>query len=350
MKVLFACNSYYPNLGGAEKVCRDMVHLLQKRGHDVVVLTQPAADRENNYDMTIFKEFKATSSYSIMKGLPEYLKNTPFDVYISFGYGKYFTDEIGRFCKKNGLKSIFMPCGDFHTKQNDPKKLLYGIVFGRESFLNYNIIITATEAEKQHWVKLRNVPEYKFHVVPYVLDKDFAKFKPTDIVKKNKLTPNEYILYIGRTGPNKKISWLIKGFIDTESQLMLVIAGLGTDSPELKGLADKHGEPRNNIMFLGKVSEDDKKTLIANAKVCAFPSTYESFGMVILESIALGTPVLLSNIPSFKELVRDNTVFFENTVASMSERLTAYLSSAKTKRLPEVNFAKDMNKFIELVE
>ena len=349
MNILFACNSYYPNLGGAEKVCKDMVHLLKHAGHNVVVLTQPVKEREENYDMTVFKEFDAKSAYSYMPELNEFLQESDFDVYISFGYGKYFTDEIGRFCKASGKKSIFMPCGDFHTNQGDWKKILYAAIIGKQSFNNYDVVITATEWEKQHWVDKYKVSEKKFCVIPYVLDSNFAKYKTTEILKLNKLKEKDYLLYIGRTGPNKKINWLIKAFIDSECKIPLVVAGLGTDSEDLKGLAMKHGEPRDNIKFLGKVSEDDKKTLIANAKVCVFPSLYESFGMVILESIALGTPVLLSNIPSFKELVKDNTVFFENTVASMSERLTAFLSSTDASRLPKVNFATDMNKLLWLV-
>ena len=347
MNILFACNSYYPNLGGAEKVCRDMVHLLKGAGHSVTVLTQPVSEREENYDMTIFKELKAKSSYSYMPELKQFLQDSDFDVYISFGYGKYFTDEIGRFCKERGKKSIFMPCGDFHTNQGDWKKILYAKLFGRQSFLNYDTIVTATKWEMVHWVEKYNVSMDKFVVIPYVLDASFTKFTPTSIVEKNGLTSKDYILYIGRTGPNKKIRWLIKAFIDSEQKGPLVVAGLGTDSEEFKGLANKHGEPRENIKFFGKVSEDDKKTLIQNAKVCMFPSTYESFGMVILESIVLGTPVLLSDIPSFRELVKDNTVFFENTVDSMSERLNVFLSSPQS--LPKVNFATDMNKLLELV-
>jgi len=332
-------------VGGAEKVCKDIVSLLQRSGHDVVVATQPVVNR---VDKKIVKEFQATSSYSKMRELKQYLDETPFDVYISFGYGKYFSDVIGRFCRRHKKKSIFMPCGDFHTNQKSVTKRLYSILLGRKSFLNYDTIVTATEWEKQHWIKKYHVPASKFVVIPYVLAPDFAKFRPTKIVSINALAPKEYLLYIGRTGPNKKVDWLIKAYMEGGCKIPLVIAGLGTDAEALQDLAVKYCQQNENIKFLGQISENDKKTLISNAKVCVFPSTYESFGMVILESIVLGTPVLLSDIPPFRELIKDNTVFFENTVDSIAERLVVYLS--RQQSLPKVNFAKDMNKFLELIK
>jgi glycosyltransferase involved in cell wall biosynthesis len=324
VKILFACNSFPPAIGGAEKVCKDIVDsLVEKFGRQsVVVLTQPCKNREFS-DTILFAEFTAKTAYSYMPELNNFLNKHSFDLYISFGYGKYFTDAIGKFCKKNNKKSIFMPCGDFHTNKEDIKKILYEKLYGKKSFNNYNRIITATKWEKEHWVKKYKINSDKIDVLPYELEKDFNKFKEDKLIE-----DKDYILYIGRSGPNKLIDLLIKAYNIILPEEKLIIAGIGTDKKKYKDMAET-----KNIQFLGQVTNDQKKTLIKNAKVCVFPSSFESYGIIILECAALGTPVLVSNIGPFKELVKNEEFIFENTEESLVKCLLSFLCRKENPKL-----------------
>jgi len=328
-KILFACNAYPPSLGGAEKVCKRMVEILSKEG-EVTVLTQYHPDRK---DKTRIVELPSSTSYSYMPKLKEYLNTHDFDLYISFGYGKYFTDTIGSWTRRHKKPSVVMPCGFFHTNQRSPFKVLYAMTMTKRSLNNYTIRVTATEWEKEFWHRKFGVTNLNSFVIPYNLEPDFTKFKETNILKKKKLKSKEYILYIGRSGPNKLIQLLIDAYNKTDKKLPLVIAGKGNQDFNYLPRTDVFLETYTdediarmktnfNILSMGTISEDDKKTLIKSAKLCIFPSSFESFGMVLLESLALKTPTIGSNIGPFKEILQKDSLLFENNINALARKIS----------------------------
>jgi len=329
MRIVFLCNSFYPHIGGAEFVCKDIVDTLSQQ-HDVTVITQPASDRANSEYNII--ELKAVTSYSIMKELPNTFDIIQPDLFISFGYGKFFSDFTGKYAKDHGKPFIFMPCGDFHTNQDDVKKIIYGKFMGAKVFNFANTVITATHGEKFHWMIKHNVPQEKIKVIPYNLPKDFTK-----INIKEPIVKEDYYLYIGRTGPNKKIAEMIEGYIMSGTKKRLIIAGKGTDSNEIKNLCNER------ISVLGPVSEDIKKILIKDARAVVYPSNFESFGLVLLEADAFGTPFFMSNIQPFNELASGNPYIFENNPISISKVFKE--NDTKKLKSPKIilpNFEKEL--------
>jgi len=307
-------------IGGAEKVCKNAVDILSEQ-HDVTVLTQPHAGRKG---MPNVVELQGKTVYSYMPGFKDFLNNNSFDLYISFGYGKYFTDTIMSWCKRHNKKSIYMPCGDFHTQSNKLFKKLYAFFIGGIAFKKATKIITATEWEKQHWLKKYNkigtkkISPDKIVVIPYNLEKDFAKFEKIKDISNlyPRMKIKNYLLYIGRSGPNKLIELLINSYQKSEMKIPLVIAGIGTNSEKYRKLSET-----GNIIFMGKVTEDGKKNLIQQAKLCIFPSSYESFGLILLESVALGTPVIGSDIGPFRELLQDYGLLFKNNIPALTRKI-----------------------------
>jgi len=338
MRIVFLCNSFWPNIGGAELVCKDIVDTLSQK-HDVTVITQPSVSRSNSKYNII--ELTAVTSYSLMSGLRGELKTLSPDIIISFGYGKSFSDVSSRFAKRNKIPFVFMPCGDFHTNKTALSKRAYGLLIGRTCFRNATKIITATEWEKQHWIKKYNSPKEKFSVIPYNLPKDFTKYKKSTNFKfKN----TKYFLYIGRTGPNKRLDLLVDAFTYFKfPDIDLVIAGKGTDAKHIK----QYVGDNKNTHIVGQISEDEKKELIDNAHAVIFPSSYESFGMVLLEAAAFKTPYLMSNIPPFKELSPNNQYIFENNLLEIGSQMKRALNSPKFIDIIVPNFKHELNKVIE---
>lgn len=62
------------------------------------------------------------------------------------------------------------------------------------------------------------------------------------------------------------------------------------------------GSLSQNIIFTGYISDEELKNLIKHASMLIQPSIYEGFGIPPLESLFLGTPVLISDIPVFREI------------------------------------------------
>lgn len=310
-KILFACNAYDPMIGGAEKVCKRMVEILSKDS-EVTVLTQPCPERKDKIGIV---EMKGKSSYSYMPELNKYLNTHDFDLYISFGYGKYFTDYIGWWTKKHNKPSIVMPCGFFHTNQKALSKVLYSTIATKFSLNNFSARVTATAWEKDFWNTRFGVTNSNSFVISYNLEPGFTNFKSTKILSEYKLKNKKYLLYIGRTGPNKLIDLLIEAYNKTDKKIPLVIAGKGTEIYRTMGYDKK-------IIVIGGVSEDEKKTLIKGAKLCIFPSSFESFGMVLLESLALKTPTIGSNIGPFKEILQRDELLFENNSDALARKIS----------------------------
>ena len=99
------------------------------------------------------------------------------------------------------------------------------------------------------------------------------------------ISPNigEYYLIVGRLVPYKKFDLAIEAFNDLGKQLIIV--GTGPELFKLKKIA------KNNIKFLGLVSDDYLSVLYSRAKALIFPQE-EDFGIVPLEAMASGRPVI----------------------------------------------------------
>lgn len=120
--------------------------------------------------------------------------------------------------------------------------------------------------------------------------------------------PGKFILFIGTLEPRKNLTRLLEAFEQIDSDYHLVIAGKKgwrySEAMELMASSKKKGF----IHYLGYVPEEDKPALLKLAKVFAWPSMYEGFGLPVLEAMAVGTPVLTSNVTSLPEVVGNSAV------------------------------------------
>ena len=134
----------------------------------------------------------------------------------------------------------------------------------------------------------------------------------------SKIIDEPYYLYIGNIKPHKGLNILLDAFekISNTCSRKLVIVGnqdnfLTSDKKIFKRLSALSS--RKDIVFTGYVDQTQLINIISNAYCLIQPSIYEGFGLPPLEAMHLGTPVILSNIPVFKELFSDFPVtFFES--------------------------------------
>lgn len=127
-------------------------------------------------------------------------------------------------------------------------------------------------------------------------------------IKGKKNTEDPYIIYIGTIQPRKNLIRLMEAVarIDT-LQLVIVgkIKGEGKEgwkykeilkAPESLGIGDR-------VEFKGFVPTEDLPELISSAQAFVLPSLYEGFGIPVLEAMACGTPVIVSNVSSLPEVI-----------------------------------------------
>jgi glycosyltransferase involved in cell wall biosynthesis len=147
--------------------------------------------------------------------------------------------------------------------------------------------------------------------------------------------PEEFILYVGTLEPRKNIVRLVKAFkqgvVDRGSPHHLVVAGrkgwLYDDIfREVKSL-NLHGR----VHFLGHIEHRDLAGLYSMARVLAYPSLYEGFGLPCLEAMSCGTPVIASERSSLPELVADCALLIDPmSIDSIADALARICADAKS--------------------
>ncbi len=127
-----------------------------------------------------------------------------------------------------------------------------------------------------------------------------------------------YFLFIGTIERRKGIGLLLDGYADYLKQggtKELFILGKGKDN-DIVEMIEKFEIP--SMKYFGYVSSEKKKILIENCSAIIFPSYAEGFGIPPMEGLIYGKPIILSNIPVFKEIYSDIGNFFNLDVVNKS--------------------------------
>jgi glycosyltransferase involved in cell wall biosynthesis len=127
------------------------------------------------------------------------------------------------------------------------------------------------------------------------------------------LEPGHFFLFVGTIEPRKNLGLALDAFEKLPKTIQyefpFVLAGKpGWDAEVLERL---RSDKNPNIHYLDYVSENERTWLYQNATVTIVPSHYEGFGMMTLESLALGTPTTTSDIPPQREILGASGQYFD---------------------------------------
>ncbi len=153
--------------------------------------------------------------------------------------------------------------------------------------------IALTDFQKQKFVA-SGFPAEKFTVKPNFVDPDPCE----------RANAGEYAVYVGRLAEDKGLRVLLNAWKQLRTPYPLQIVG---DGPERAGLESQARTLQlSGVTFSGRLSRPETMAAIKNARFIVVPSTwYETFGMIIAESFACGTPVLCSRLGAMAEIVTD---------------------------------------------
>ena len=172
-------------------------------------------------------------------------------------------------------------------------------------------ILAPTEREHDSLIRLYGAPAEKIGVVPCGVNLDlFYPAVKTAARKKLGLDPADTILlYVGRFEALKGLNTLLEAmtYLRDDRRLRLVIVGGDDDeTPEFQTMAQttKALGIEEKVNFIGRIDQRDLPTYYGAADALVMPSYSESFGMVGLEALACGRPVVTTPVGAVDSLVR----------------------------------------------
>jgi glycosyltransferase involved in cell wall biosynthesis len=175
-------------------------------------------------------------------------------------------------------------------------------------------VIVNTQVVKEEAAALLKLPEEKIDIIP-LAPSGFYRLNTQgelDPKEARRFTMKDYILYVGTVEPRKNLKVLIRAYKDIKRKydLALVIAGgPGWYHKDIVSYPKELGI-EGDVIYTKYVDETSLLYLYRHASVFVYPSLYEGFGLPPLEAMACGIPVLISDIPSLREVTGDAALTF----------------------------------------
>ena len=340
MKIGIICpyNLYRP--GGVPKLVWAWHKELRKRGHDAILIAPKPRKHEGPVEEGVMlfgtstelnTPFRTKADVSIHAGpieIKEYLDEQQFDIL-------HFHEPWVPMLPLQILnKSTSINIATFHAKLPDMR--VYKAIgkaaapYARSIVKKLDYMVSVSDAAADY---IQTIIEDKIDIIPNGVDLEY--FDPSKIEPYPQYDDDvKTILYLNRLEKRKGPDLLLKAYrrlVKKHDDVRLIMASDGDMRSSLEAYVAAYDLPR--VEFVGFVSDEEKLRLYKSADLYCAPSPYgESFGVVILEALAMQTPVLGGNNPGY--------------AVSLAERADDYLvdtrtTTAFTKRLEELLYNED---------
>lgn len=162
-------------------------------------------------------------------------------------------------------------------------------------------IIAVSDATRQDLAKHYGVGSL---AIPHGVEPQFFE------IAKRRL-PEDYLLCVSTLHPHKNIDRLLRVYAQAPDLPKLIITGL-------RGFATRQLEAMrpDSVQFTGWIPREQLYALYRGARGFIYPSTFEGFGMPVLEAMAAGVPVACSDIPPLREIGGSTVQYFDPTKES----------------------------------
>lgn len=303
MRVVLSCPYAWDAPGGVQVHVRDLAARLTSRGHDVLVLA-PARERTADHDVRVV-------------GRPIRIPYGGKVAPICFSRASW--RRIGRalevfepdvvhahepFSPSTSMLSVLATdapvVATFHAYHARSRLLEAAAPLLRTVARRIDAAVAVSRAAARF---VSSVVAGDVEIVPNGVDVD--RFADPGASAAD-LPAGRRLLWVGRLDPQKGFPVLVRAFARLAADfddLSLVVAGDGRDRNSVEWLPD---DARRRVVMLGSVPNDHLPPYHAAAEVFAAPATgHESFGIVLVEALAAGVPVVASDIPGYREVIRD---------------------------------------------
>ncbi len=285
MRIAIVTDAWSPQVNGVVRTLKAVSGELARRGHEVTVLSP---EGRRSIPMPFYPEIRLALTGSRTLGR-EILALAPDALYIAtegpLGWA------ARKHCKRHGIPFTT----GFHTRFADYLALRFplpGLAAASWSMLrrfhaaSETVLVPTRSIAKD--LEARGFGQ----VTVWTRGVDHALFRPNerDVLD----LPRPVSLYAGRLAPEKNI----EAFLGLDLPGTKLVIG---DGPQRAGLERRFPE----AVFLGFRFDEELARMMAAADVFVFPSLTDTFGLVMLEAMACGTPVAAFDVPSPIDVVTD---------------------------------------------
>ena len=353
MKILMLSWEYPPRIvGGIARVVHDLSQRLIKDGHEVTVVTYRDGDvpyYENDKGVNVYR----VDNYMIHpNNFIDWIMQLNFNMIAKASeiineQGKFDVihahDWLVAYSAKTLKESYKIPIvTTIHATESGRNSGIHDevqrYINDSEWLLTYESteVIVNSNFMKNDLQRLFGLPYEKINVIPngISLNNFSGVEKDYDFRRKYAMDNEKIILYVGRLVYEKGIQHLIGAMpkiLANYHDAKLVICGKGGMIDELKQETRNLGI-ENKVYFAGYCDSKTVQKMYKCADIAVFPSTYEPFGIVALEAMLAGIPIVVSDVGGLNEIVEHGVTGMKSYAGnsnSISDSVLSLLFDAK---------------------
>ncbi|MFC1936879.1 glycosyltransferase [Chloroflexota bacterium] len=316
MRILHCIPFLSPKMGGSVQVVYHVSKQQAAMGHRVMVAASDHALAEaqfeiDGFELQSFSEQFVGSGFFICKGLTRWvIQNLDrFDIVNLHLFRTYHNPIVAKTANRFGVPYVVIAHGTLPIIS--PYKLikkLYDVLWGNRVLKRAAHCIAVSPFEVGEYREY-NLPVNKITVTYNGLNLDeFKDLPPVGSFKQKMCIPKDdrILLFVGRIHRRKGIEYLIQALptiLAAKPGVRLLV--VGPDDGEVRRLEKmvEKLELRLSVAFLGPLYDVDKMAAMIDADLVVNPATKEIFGLVSMEALMCGTPVLVANDSGSGELL-----------------------------------------------
>ena len=324
MRILYALNSSQP--GGMEQHVLDLVCGMLKNGHEVFVWC-PNGVPQKWYVHAGAKVTSATPNFDFdpiyIGSLTLFLKKNKIDIVHAHEVKVVTNAILAAF-----LAGVGVRISHTHTPISEwgiPKIMRMATCFGYSFLVRFFCTKEVALTQSRKRIKMtEGIPEKKLVVIPngvevgkYVIDAITKESAKREVRLKYSIPADAFVFaLLGRMSPEKGHLVALRAFTEflksntVADKVYLLFAGGGVLEDVIRKEVSDLGLT-TRVVVTGHFDKNDKIKLLSAFDVLLFPSTAEGFGIVMLEGMAFGVPVLCSNLEVLEEVGDGTVMFFE---------------------------------------
>ncbi len=311
--------------GGIPRLAHSLARGLARRGHQVTVCTTDARDAStrlespsctrtaDGVEVRIFANLSNRLAYHLQfflpLGLHTYLqRHAPgFDVAHLHACRNVPGAIAAYHLRKTGVPYVLAPNGTApRIERRRTAKLVFDVVAGRRVLDGATRVLAVSDVECAQLADL-GVPESAIRMIPNPVDLDeFAEPVTRGAFRERIARPSgPLVVFLGKLTPRKRLDVLVRAFARlrrTDAQLVIAGNDMGGGAAA-RSLVHTLGLERRTV-FTGLLRGRERLQALADADVVVYPSEHEIFGLVPLESLLSGTPVIVADDSGCGAIVR----------------------------------------------